>query len=109
MIDLILVLVTFPSMESARQIGTALVEKQLAACVNFIPGIESIYRWQGKIEFAAEVLAIIKTSTAALEVLEREVRCLHPYELPEFIVIKPASAGHDYLAWVLDNVRSASP
>ena len=62
--EIVMVLSTFPSIEKARQIGTLLVEKQLAACVNLVPGVESIYRWQGKIETSAEVLAIFKTTAA---------------------------------------------
>ncbi|MCU0750391.1 MAG: divalent-cation tolerance protein CutA [Akkermansiaceae bacterium] len=71
-------LCTFPDAEAARQIGTALVEKQLAACVNLVPSIESIYRWQGAIETAAEVLAIFKTSATAYPAFETQLTDLHP-------------------------------
>ena len=73
-----MVLCTFPDADSARQIGTVLVEKQLAACVNLIPAVESIYRWQGKVETAAEVLAIFKTSAAAFPEFERALAGLIP-------------------------------
>lgn len=95
-----IVLCTFPSAEAARQIGTLLVEKQLAACVNLIPSVESIYRWQGAVENAAETLAIFKTSTAAYPALERELASLHPYEVPEIIALEPTAIAETYAAWV---------
>ena len=100
-----LVFCTFPDAASARQIGTALVEKQLAACVNLIPGVESVYRWQGKVESASEVLAVFKTSAAALPAFERELAGLHPYEVPEIIAIEPASVAETYGAWLLGSLR----
>lgn len=100
-----IVLCTFPTAEAARQIGTALVEKQLAACVNLIPVIESIYRWQGNIESAAETFAIFKTTTAAWPDFERELSALHPYDVPEIIAIEPAAVAKTYGRWVLAEVR----
>lgn len=96
-----IVLCTFPSADEARQIGTALVEKQLAACVNLIPAVESIYRWQGKVEQAAEMLAIFKTSAAAYPEFARELSTLHPYEVPEIIALEPAAVADSYRRWVL--------
>lgn len=95
------VLCTFPSAEAARQIGTALVEKQLAACVNLIPAVESIYRWQGKVESAAETLGIFKTSAAVYPEFERELAALHPYEVPEIIALEPADVAPSYAGWVI--------
>lgn len=95
----ILVLVTFPTAENAREIGTQLVEKQLVACVNLIPGAESIYRWQGKTETARETLAIIKTTTGNFPALTAEIESSHPYEVPEIIAIRPAEVSAPYLAW----------
>lgn len=94
------VLCTFPSAEAARQIGTLLVEKQLAACVNLIPAVESIYRWQGKVESATETLAVFKTSAAAYPDFERELSALHPYDVPEIIAIEPAAVSESYSKWV---------
>jgi len=95
-----IVLCTFPSVETARQIGTALVEKQLAACVNLIPGAESIYRWQGKVESATETLAVFKTSETTYHEFAEELAALHPYEVPEIIAIEPATVAESYAAWV---------
>jgi len=102
--DLRLVFVTFPSMDSARQIGTVLVEKQLAACVNFIPAVESVYRWQGKVESAVEVLAIFKTVEAVFSDFEKALKQLHPYEVPEIVAFSPNAVSNDYLAWVIGSV-----
>ena len=99
-----LVLCTFPDAASARQIGTALVEKQLAACVNLIPGVESIYRWQGKVETAAEVLAVFKTTAMVFPAFEKALAGLHPYEVPEIVALEPSSVAESYHSWVLGNV-----
>jgi periplasmic divalent cation tolerance protein len=104
-----IVLCTFPDAASARQIGTALVEKQLAACVNLIPAVESVYRWQGRLETAAEVLAVIKTSAAAFPDLKRELAKLHPYEIPEIIAIEPAAVTENYASWLLGSLSPAMP
>ena len=103
--ELCLVLCTFPDAAAARQIGTVLVEKQLAACVNLIPSVESIYRWQGRVETAAEVLAVIKTRAAVFPDLERELAVLHPYDVPEIIAIEPAAVSENYAAWVAENTQ----
>lgn len=98
--DLLILLTTFPDAEKARQIGTIWVESQLAACVNLLPGVESIYRWQGKTESSAEVLAVVKTTRGRLGELEASLRELHPYELPECLVLSPEGGSAEYLAWV---------
>jgi periplasmic divalent cation tolerance protein len=105
----ILVLCTFPDLAQARQIGTALVEKQLAACVNLLPGLESIYRWNGHIEQTAEVLAIFKTTSAVWPALAQELAALHPYEVPEIVTLQPAAVADSYLAWVLSAVTDQAP
>ena len=97
---LLLVLCTFPDTASARQIGTLLVERQLAACVNLVPAVESIYRWQGKVETAAETLAIFKTTAAAFPAFETALTKLHPYEVPEIIALDPAQVSAPYREWV---------
>ena len=102
--DVLLIFCTFPSAAQARQIGTLLVERQLAACVNLIPGIESIYRWQGKVETASEVLAIFKTTAAAFPAFEKALTELHPYDVPEIIAVQPAAVAETYTAWVLGSL-----
>ncbi|HEY1120285.1 MAG TPA: divalent-cation tolerance protein CutA [Haloferula sp.] len=97
----VVVLCTFPDLDRARQIGAALVERQVAACVNLLPGVESIYRWEGKVERAGEVLGVIKTTRYAdLEVAIRE---LHPYEVPEIIALPVVAGLPGYLRWLGDS------
>jgi len=97
----VVVLCTFPDLDQARQIGAALVERQVAACVNLLPGVESIYRWEGKVERAGEVLGVIKTTR--YPELEAAIRELHPYEVPEILAL-PAVAGlPEYLKWMRDS------
>ena len=100
MSDVQVVLCTFPDLPQARHIGTLLIEKQLAACVNLIPAVESIFRWEGKISTESEVLAVFKTVAARLGELEEELLARHPYEVPELLAL-PAGAGSEaYLKWV---------
>lgn len=99
-----LVLCTFPDLDQARQIGAALVERQVAACVNLLPGVESIYRWEGKVERAGEVLGLIKTTRYSD--LESAIRELHPYEVPEIIALPVAAGLPAYLAWVAESCAS---
>lgn len=105
MSDVRVVLCTFPSPDVARQIGTLLVEMQLAACVNLIPAVESIYRWQGQVEASSETLAIIKTSAAGLSSLEKELTARHPYEVAEIIAIDPAHVSGPYAHWLKGCLR----
>ena len=82
-----------------------LVSSGLAACVNIIPSITSIYTWQGKVETEQEVLLVIKTLASHLAELEVNVLALHPYDTPEFIVIDPANVNEKYLAWLTKAVK----
>ena len=102
--DVLLVLVTFPDMEEAREIGTQMVESQLAACVNLMSGVTSIYRWQAKVESASEVLAIFKTTTGAWSAFEKELKALHPYDVPEILALRPEQVSASYAAWVGETV-----
>jgi len=97
------VFVTCGSVAEARNIGRAVVEKKLAACANIVSGVESIYRWKGKVERAREVLVIIKTSATRLRELEREVKRLHSYDVPEFIALPIVAGSKDYLEWIGEN------
>ncbi len=96
----LLVLCSFPDQTVARQIGTLLLEKQLAACISFIEQTQSMYRWQGKIESATEVLATIKTSSAHFDRLEKTIRQHHPYEVPEIIGIPIVEISPAYHEWL---------
>ena len=102
-----MVICTFPNMEKARQIGTSLVKMQLVACVNLIPGIQSVYSWEGKVEAQEEVMAFFKTSAARYDELEQKVMEMHPYELPELVVVDLADGLPAYLQWVLSSTQSA--
>ena len=98
-------LCTCPDAAAAERIATVLVEERLAACVNLIPGLRSIYRWQGQIERADEVLLLIKTSAEAYPALQARLLALHPYELPELLAVEPATGLPAYLGWVADETR----
>ncbi len=107
--EVVILITTFPDQESAHRIGGHWVESRLAACVNLVPGVESLYRWEGKVETGAEILALVKTTRARLPELEASLRSLHPYELPELLVIPPTDGSSDYLGWVRNGVSTESP
>ena len=100
MTDVQVVLCSFPDLPEARQIGTLLVEKQLAACVNLIPAVESVFRWQGKVTSESEVLAVFKTSAGRCRELESELRQMHPYDVPEVLALPVEHGSEAYLKWV---------
>ena len=93
---------TCPDEGTARRIATRLVEERLAACVNVVPEITSIYRWQGALETASECLLIIKTRGERLAVLEQRLVELHPYELPEFVAVAVEGGSAAYLEWLVE-------
>ena len=97
---LLVILSTFPDAAAARTAADALVRESLAACVNILPGVESIYRWQGKMESGSEVLAIIKTTAARYPELEARLRALHPCEVPEILAVPAAAVSESYARWV---------
>jgi len=104
--SVIIVLTNCGSPKEARRIVKALVERRLAACVNTITApVESVYRWKGKIEKAKEYLLLIKTSRARFAAVERTIRDLHSYEVPEIIALPIAMGSRDYLSWLADNTR----
>ena len=105
MTDAKIVLTTTGSQEEARKIARALVDRRLAACVNIIPQVESIYRWQGKVEDAYEWLLLIKTTTAAFERVRDAIRELHSYDLPECISFSVEDGSSDYLDWISESVE----
>jgi periplasmic divalent cation tolerance protein len=106
MTDKRIVLSTAGSEDEARRIAQHLVEKHLAACVNIIPRIESIYRWQGKVESSQEWLLLIKTSTEKFSAVRDAIRELHSYDLPECIAVSIDDGSAEYLEWLADGLRS---
>lgn len=98
--DFCLVLCTCPDQAVAERIAQALVSRRLAACVNILPGITSVYQWQGKIEKGGEHLMLIKTDSARYSELERCILEQHPYELPEVIAVPLQHGFEEYLTWI---------
>jgi len=98
--DALLVLCTCPDEDAGRAIATALVEGRVAACVNVTTPLTSVYRWQGRVETAGEVLLLIKTARDRYAALEQALRGLHPYEVPEIIALPVEQGLDDYLEWV---------
>jgi periplasmic divalent cation tolerance protein len=105
MTDKKLVLTTCGSQKEALKISHALVERQLAACVNVVPQVASVYRWHGKIETAEESLLVIKTTAAAFERLREALGRLHSYQVPECIEIGVEDGSAAYLEWIGESVR----
>lgn len=98
--NVVVVLITCPTKASARRLAEELVKRRAAACVNIVPSIDSVFRWQGRLERSREVLLVVKTTAAHFESLRRAVVRLHPYDVPEVIAL-PLVAGHrPYLQWV---------
>ncbi len=95
-----IVLTTAANPEEARRLARTLVEERLAACATLIPGVESIYRWKGQVESAAETMVLIKTEVGQLEALEKRLHELHSYETPEFLVVKVEAGSRSYLDWL---------
>ena len=97
---------TCPDDATARRIADALVEERLAACVNVLPGLRSVYRWQGAIQREDEVLLLIKTTRAQVAPLTARVASLHPHELPELVAVEVAGGLAAYLDWVEEQTRT---
>jgi periplasmic divalent cation tolerance protein len=102
MTEYVVVYITAPGEEEAEKIARALLENRLAACVNIVRGVRSIYRWQGKIEDNAEVLMIVKTRRALLGRLKETVKRLHGYSVPEIIALPVVEGTEEYLAWLME-------
>ena len=98
-----IVLTTAGSHEEARKIAHALVERRLAACVNIVPHIESVYRWQDQVETATEWLLLIKTQSESFDRVRAAVQELHSYDLPECVMLEVAAGSQEYLAWIAEN------
>jgi periplasmic divalent cation tolerance protein len=98
-----LVLTTAGSHPEAKKIAHALVERRLAACVNIVPQIESVYRWQGNVETATEWLLLIKTQASSFERVREAVKELHSYDLPECVMLEVSAGSNDYLNWIAES------
>jgi periplasmic divalent cation tolerance protein len=105
MTDKILVLTTASSQDEARKIGRLLVERLLAACVNIVPQVGSIYRWEGEVEEAEEWLLIVKTTRGAFERLRDAIKELHSYDVPECICVAIEDGSVEYLSWIGQSVK----
>jgi periplasmic divalent cation tolerance protein len=103
--DALIVFMTVPDVEAGAAIARVLVEEQLAACVNILPGVRSIYRWQGQINDDGEALCLIKTRAALYDRLRERAAALHPYQVPELLAVSPDAGNEPYLRWIADQVR----
>lgn len=101
----IVVYVTVPNREAGKKLANSIVKEKLAACVNIVPGIESVYQWQGEIQSDAEELLIIKTRQSLLEALTEHVKANHEYEVPEVISLPITGGSIPYLKWLKDSTR----
>ncbi len=101
----VLVYTTCPDENTARVIARTLVEERLAACGNILPGVTSIYRWQGKIETAGECLVLLKTRSERLEALAARLQHLHPYDVPELLAVPVDRGAPEYLRWVVEETE----
>jgi periplasmic divalent cation tolerance protein len=106
--DVSVVLVTAPDASAAEALARALVEERLAACVNLLPGVTSIYRWKDAVERATEVLMVIKVTTGGFDRLRARVVELHPYDAPEVLELPIRDGDERYLDWVRESVGDAT-
>lgn len=102
----VVVLSTVPDQKSADKIAVALVKERLAACVNLMPGITSIYSWKQELKREPECLLIIKTTAGRFEALRRRLRALHPYQTPEILALPVSHGDPDYFDWLTQNTRT---
>lgn len=103
----VFVYTTFPSVVEAEKVGHALVEARLAACVNILPAMTSVYRWQGAVERAEEAVMIVKTRLSLAEAVRASVKATHPYDTPAIAVLPVESMDDRYFAWILDSTTPA--
>ncbi|MDQ7857984.1 MAG: divalent-cation tolerance protein CutA [Armatimonadota bacterium] len=107
--DPILVLVTARDADEAARLARVLVDERLAACVNIVPGVRSLYRWQGRVEDAPEVLLLVKSVRPRLEAIVARVRALHSYSVPEVIAMPITGGSEAYLAWLAAEAAPEEP
>jgi periplasmic divalent cation tolerance protein len=104
----VFVYTTYPSVVEAEKAGTALVGEHLAACVNILPGMVSVYRWQGAVERAEEAVMIVKTRSSLAEAVRASVKATHPYDTPAILVLPLESVDEGYFAWILASTDAAA-
>ena len=107
MTEFIVVLITCAKIQEAKKIANVLVDSRLAACVNIIPGIHSIFRWEGKIDKAKEVLLIVKTKKSVFSKLVKKAKSIHSYDVPEIIALPIVSGEPSYLDWLNQSVQTS--
>jgi periplasmic divalent cation tolerance protein len=105
--EVVVVFTTFPDQDTARRIVQTLVDEGLIACGNLVPGVESIYRWKGKVEMSNEVFAVLKTEEARYVALQGRLKELHPYDVPECIMIRVSNGLPEYLRWVAESMAGS--
>jgi periplasmic divalent cation tolerance protein len=103
--NVLIVLTNCPDAEVADRLARTLVEQRLAACVNCLPAVDSVYRWQGAVERAVEVPLLIKSTRERLPEIQEVIRVLHPYEVPEIVAIPVVAGLPAYLRWVVDETQ----
>ena len=103
----LLILCTCPDLATAEHIAETVVGERLAACVNIVPGLASIYRWEGQMQRDTELLLLIKTHRTIYPSLEARIRELHPYQLPEIIALPIQAGSAAYLAWIADSTGAS--
>ncbi|KAL3504847.1 hypothetical protein ACH5RR_034688 [Cinchona calisaya] len=101
----IVVYVTVPNKEAGKKLAESIVKEKLAACVNRVPGVESVYEWKGEIQYDSEELLIIKTRESLLEALTEHVKANHEYEVPEVIALPITGGNLQYLEWIKNTTR----
>jgi periplasmic divalent cation tolerance protein len=106
MTEIVVVLTTVADNEQAESLARQMVDERLAACVNVHPAMVSFYRWKGQVERDAERQMVIKTTRDRVPALEARLRALHPYELPEFLVVSVEHGSAAYASWIIDQTRS---
>ena len=105
--NVLVVLCSCPSEEVAAALARSLVEQRLAACVNVVPGVRSIYRWQGAVEEANEVVLLCKTTTERFEALRSYLRQVHPYDVPEILGVRSTELDAAYAGWLEQSVQES--
>jgi periplasmic divalent cation tolerance protein len=105
--SIFIALVACPSQEVASTLAKSLVDAQLAACVQVLPEMQSVYRWKGEVCIDREVLLIVKSASHLIENVREFIESNHPYEVPEFVVISPTHVSEKYGAWLMENVLTS--